>query len=548
MIKYHFSAPNPANQFVKIVLSFQNSYPTKVKLQLPAWRAGRYQIADFAKNIKNLIVLDQSGQTVPFKKEAKNLWIFNIESSVDYQITYEYYAAKMDAGSSWLDEEQWYLNLVNCCFEVLGITHFRKYSLEFAKSNFPKRVCTLPQNEDGFYIAKDFQVLADTTFLAAQKLTHWSYSIGGTKFNLWFHGEIHFDKKTFIQVFKNFSKRMIQDFGDFPEREYHFIFQLLPYTHYHGVEHQKGTVITFGPADSLQKEAAMENLLGVSCHELYHAWNVCRIRPKELLPYDFGREVFTNAGWVLEGITTYLGDLYLLKSGVYSLETYLNHLNRMVKREGVAQGTQSISILDSSLDLWLDGYEQGIPSKKTNIYSHGALIAMALDIHLLECGASLPELMKTAWLRFGKNNRGYTQKSFWRIINSMVPNPEALNEFQERYISGTGNILEFLQTKLPKIGLKAIPNPDQPSITFHLGIHLKEDHISFVHPDSPAYDLVMAQDKVSLIHSGLFFKLDLERVNGRRYQYTIEANPKRSFPELLISGQAETELGLKWGK
>lgn len=135
-------------------------------------------------------------------------------------------------------------------------------------------------------------------------------------------------KNFFLDQFNAFSSKLIHDFGEFPEPEYHFIFQLLPYPHYHGVEHRRGTVITFGPAVNLADPAQMEELLGVSCHELYHAWNVCRIRPKELLPYDFSKEAYTKAGLLLEGVTTYMGDLYLLKSGVYDLPPISNILKK----------------------------------------------------------------------------------------------------------------------------------------------------------------------------------------------------------------------------
>ena len=546
MIKYHFSCPKPTSQFVKISLKIENKYASKIKLRLPAWRAGRYQIADYAKNIRNLEVIDESGVSIEKKKETKNTWSFTADSNVAYHVSYEYYAAKMDAGSSWLDEEQCYLNLVNCCFEVLGLHSEPKYLFEFECSNFPKKISTLSQNRLGEYVAENFQEIADATFLAAKKLIHWSYQAIDTTFHIWIHGEVHFDKKRFIENLKSFSERMIHDFGDFPESEYHFIYQLLPYKHYHGVEHQKGTVITFGPAESLKKSQEMEDLLGVSCHELYHAWNVCRIRPKELLPYNFAKEVYTKAGWILEGITTYLGDIYLLKSGVYSLKTYLKHLNGMVKRESIAQGTQSSSILESSFDLWLDGYEPGIPSKKTNIYSHGALIALSLDILLLEQGSSLPELMRTAWIRFGKPKKGYLQSSFWNILKSLVKDMEELNDFYVKYISGKNNILEFLDKKLHLIGLQSIPNPNQNQVYLFLGIQISKEKVTFVHAQSPAFKNVMIGDQIETTISESKIFLNLNRINGNNYQLEFKKSNSVKFPELLITGEAKTNLGIKW--
>ncbi|WP_373400761.1 hypothetical protein [Algoriphagus halophilus] len=227
-------------------------------------------------------------------------------------------------------------------------------------------------------------MLVDSTLLASNNVQHWTYVSTGSLFHIWIQGTIHFDIKAFLDNFQKFTDTQIKDFGEFPESQYHFIFQLLPYKHYHGVEHQKGTVITLGPAKDLVENLKMEDLLGVSSHELYHAWNVCRIRPKELLPYDFSKETYTQAGWLLEGITTYMGDLYLLKSGVYSLEVFLKQIESTLQREVNNLGWKNQNILESSFDLWLDGYQPGIPDRKVNIYTHGSLICFCLDLLLIE--------------------------------------------------------------------------------------------------------------------------------------------------------------------
>ena len=112
--------------------------------------------------------------------------------------------------------------------------------------------------------------------------------------------------------------------------DYHFIFQILPYKAYHGVEHKNNTVISFGPGYSAFEGENYEELLGVASHELFHAWNVKTIRPSDMFPYDFTKENYTKMGYLTEGFTTYYGDLMLKRSGVFTTEQYLKQLNKIL--------------------------------------------------------------------------------------------------------------------------------------------------------------------------------------------------------------------------
>ncbi len=547
MIRYSLSSETPTSQFLNILLSISDIKTNCLRLQLPAWRAGRYQIADYAKNLVNLKVLNEEGQPIPFTKEAKNIWSVETKDISSLTIKYDYHCAKMDAGSSWIDEEQIYLNFINCCLEPLECEE-KALSIQTNFKDYPDVVCTLPESGPDSYLAEDFQQLADSTFLAAKKLTHSQYKSGSNLFHIWIKGEINFSQEKFLKNFRQFTDKLIADFGEFPEEEYHFIFQLLPFKHYHGVEHRRGTVITYGPASELEKEDSMEDLLGVSCHELYHAWNVCRIRPEEINPYNFGKEAYTKAGWILEGITTYMGDLYLLKSGVYSLETYLKHFSKVLQRESLVQGFQSQSILESSFDLWLDGYEPGVPYRKTSIYTHGALIAFSLDLLLMKEGKSLSGVMEAAWLTFGKPRKGYTLKTFWELLISSVENKEPFNSFYQNFIQGKENIIEFIKGEIQLIGLKVSENPSDDVLRNSLGVILQTEAVSKIHPESPAYKDLMIGDKIKYEELERNLSLEVDRKNGKKYQFLYNKGDRTYFPETSFEFSQETDLFHKWSK
>ena len=546
MIHYKISCPNPAAQFLRIDLNFYCQAGEPVRLQLPAWRAGRYQIANYAQNLRGLTAETQGGQAVSLQKITKDCWSLEVEETTAIHLSYDYWAGKMDAGSAWVDDQQVYVNLVNCCFEIMGRSE-EAFELQLDLPNYPKQILTLKQTGSSTWMAENYQVLADATVLAAKKVEQETYTIGNTRFHAWFHGEIHFDRSRFIDQFRAFSSRMIADFGSFPEEEYQFIFQLLPYPHYHGVEHRRGTVITFGPASSLAEEEALEEFLGISCHELYHAWNVCRIRPKEFLPYDFSKETYTQAGLVLEGVTTYFGDLYLLKSGVYDLPTYLRHLEKIVQREAAHYGWKNASIEESSIDLWLDGYVTGIPDRKVNIYSRGALLSLCLDVILLQEGSSLAQVMKGMWESFGLPFKGYEVQDFEKQVAAKARNPEKITCFFDAYVRGKEDLYPVLEDCFSALGIEIQKTVSENTLLHQIGIQLNgQQVVQQIHPESKAYQHLMVHDQLLNLNSeNARWEVEVLR-QGRNLKLSFDQELGNYYPLLNLQMGTVTDLRTTW--
>jgi predicted metalloprotease with PDZ domain len=550
MILYSISCKNPVSQFIKIQFTTHLTNSDPFILQLPAWRAGRYQLANYAQNIRGFCAFDDQKNSISFEKTSKDTWMVFPNSTGSVQIEYEYWAGKMDAGSSWADDEQIYVNLVNCCFEILGRSQ-EEIQVSLDLPEFPNQVSTLRPFGPLTWKATNFQMLADSTILAAKDLTHWEYTVKEVRFNIWIHGEIFFEQSELINRFQAFSKRMIQDFGEFPEPEYHFIFQLLRYPHYHGVEHRRGTVITFGPAGSLANPEEIEELLGVSCHELYHAWNVCRIRPKELLPYDFSKETYTQAGLILEGVTTYMGDLYLLKSGVYDLKTYLRHFEKVILRESMNFGWKKYTIQESSFDLWLDGYISGIPDRKVNIYSRGALLALCLDILLLKGGSSLAAVMKKLWEKFGKPFIGYEWSDFENMVLDELSDSTEAKSFFSSFVYGHEDLFIYIKSLLTEIGIEMTETFCDDWFLHQVGVNTNsEGLISQIHPESKAYAILMATDRIMNWplnrpenSNTINFRIDRK---GRILDVSLELEDEKFYPIYRLLPGEYTPLRKEW--
>ena len=502
-MEYLIYRNNPLNQFVQIRLHILCKQGEEIFLQLPSWRPGRYEITNYAQKIRSFSVSKDS-ENIPWKKKTKDLWLFTAETLGTYTIDYEFHASQMDAGGSWSDDEQLYLNFINCCFELKG-REDEAITLQLILPDDYKAVTALPCTSKNHFRANNFQHLVDSPLMASNSIKHYGYQIGGSYFHLWFQGEIHFDIYGLIEKFKLFTEKQIQAFGEFPAEDYHFLYQLLPYKHYHGVEHQFSTVITIGPADTLGQKENLDELFGVSSHELYHVWNVCRIRPKELQPYDFSKEAYIDTGVVAEGVTTYMGDIFLLKSGYFRLEEYLSNMEKQIEREFESFGWQNQSISESSWDLWLDGYKTGIPEKKVSIYNRGALISLCLDLMLIDQGSSLHEVMKTMWERFGINEKGYSLSHYKQAIIDHHNDRSEIIEFFDQYIQGRKDIFPLLKKLLASINIRIESAPHPGLLDTNWGIKTAPDGtILKIHPQCPSYKLLMQGDKISEIDKNSF--------------------------------------------
>ena len=290
-MKYIVSYQQAANHFIDIEFIAENSQQQEeLIIQLPAWRPGRYELANFAKNIQKWQVFNEKGKPLCFEKIAKDTWKVSTNKAKQVHIKYNYYASEINAGSSYLDDNQLYINGVNCFLYVPEQINM-PCTLELKVPKDYQVATGLKPKSKHQFEAKDFHELVDSPFIASNSLKHYAFEESKVLFHLWFQGECKPDFEKLETDFKKFCKQQIKDFGSFPVNEYHFLFQILTYKTYHGVEHSNSTVISLGPSYEIMDEKGWYNeLLGVSSHELYHTWNVKQIRPIEMYYYDYTKE------------------------------------------------------------------------------------------------------------------------------------------------------------------------------------------------------------------------------------------------------------------
>ncbi|MCF8276621.1 MAG: PDZ domain-containing protein [Flavobacteriales bacterium] len=453
-IAYKLIYAEPHRHFVDVELTVSELNQEKVQLQLPAWRPGRYELGNFAKNVQRFAAFNASGQELKFRKLTKDLWEVNCSGQTSIRVEYNYFASELNAGSTYVDQKQLYVNPVNCCMYVpewIGLP--ATLQLEIPENwTVASGMTAIGKNH---YQLKDFHELADSPFIASAGLQHNTYQAGETLFHIWFQGEFKTEWERILDDFKKFTSVQVEAMGDFPVKEYHFLFQIRTYKTYHGVEHSNSTVVALGPSYDILKPVLYDEFLGISSHELFHTWNVKALRPIEMLPYDYTKENYTRLGYVAEGVTTYAGDLFLYQSGCFSDFDFFKNIHTLFQRHFHNYGRFNLSVADSGFDTWLDGYQKGIPDRKTSIYNEGALLALMLDISLLRDTNNqkcLMTAMRLLYERFGKTGIGYTEKDYQNAIEEV--GGRSYEDFFKNYYYGTCDLEADLNELLHYVGLE----------------------------------------------------------------------------------------------
>lgn len=489
---------------------------SRQRFQLPVWRPGRYQRFNFAQYIQRLEVTDSYGHPLPNCKVGPSTWEVDGQGGDEVVFNYCYYGDTLDAGRTFWDGHVCLLNPVSCCIYPLNHADDVACELEIKPPESWEIVSLLPavESSDDTYRAQHFHHLADSPFLVAESLYHDHYACEGATFHLWSSGAAPDDPASVRADFHRFSSAYHQMLGRWPFEAYHFLLHAPPTSQRHGLEHQYGTVLILGPAESAFRGLYHE-LLGVASHELFHAWNVKAIKPQAFSPYDYTEPPTSPLGYIYEGATTYYGDLMLLRSGVFNWEAYRQELATLINRHLNNPGRRQRSVADSSRDTELDGYQRGVPHRKSSIYVEGAVLCMILDGAIRRATAhekSLDDVFRSLDARFGVRQEGYTESALWAIIDEVAGT--SMQSWREQYFHQTQDSLPQIHETFDYLGLVLQEQPAESLVQARLGMKLRKGlaspgpEVMDVTETSPWYGAVVRGD-VLLSWNGDSLQIDL---------------------------------------
>ncbi len=453
-VSYHVSVSAPHRKLIDLEATFPTEGAETLKVNLAAWRPGRYELANFSRKILTFGCVNEHGIALQFQKCSKEQWEIDCRQSAFVTIRYRYYADELNGGSTWVDDQQVYINPVNC-FLFRPDRPDARAEITLHIPDDWSIASGMPQLTRKKLTAEGVQQLMDSPFIAAKNIQHHTFQVRDYRFHLWVVATPKLDLQRMADDFAKYTEAQINAFGDFPVSEYHYLLQFPDHPTRHGVEHENATVITLGPVERLFTDEGYRELLGIACHELYHTWNVKSIRPLEMMPYDFTRENYSRLGFVTEGVTTYFGDLYLLRAGVITSEAYLKLLSNDLMRHLHNPGRLNMSVAESSFDTWVDGYTPGIPNRKVSIYTEGCIAALVTDAairHYSQGQHTLDDVMRNMYVKFGKTQTGYTELDYRLLVEEAAG--KALDDVFDQLIYGTADSLPFIEQALNRLGVE----------------------------------------------------------------------------------------------
>lgn len=465
-IHYQITPDNLNSHTFKVSLSFASQAGQTYTLSLPAWLPGSYMIRDFARNIIAPVASDSKANPLSLEQLDKQSW--HVEAS-DHRITvcYQVFAFDTSVRSAYLDSQRGFFNGSSTFLAVEQLKASPCRLIINAPDNIRHwRVATaLTRSEHtekyafGQYQATNYAQLIDGP-VALGDFDAVEFAVAGITHHLVFTSEHFGDRARLCRDLTKICQHHLAIFGEMPFQEYWFITHLAA-NGFGGLEHNNSTILQasrFDLPNPNKPEQLTDNyqtFLSLCSHEYFHAWNVCRIKPEEFVPYDLQQEVYTQQLWAYEGITSYYDDFSLFRSGIIDFDAYLAMLSKTATRVYRGQGELKQSVKQSSFNAWTKFYQQG-PDAVNNIvsyYTKGSLIALWLDLTIREKSQgtnSLDDLMRVLWQDFGRTGRGTRQADYINIANRLCG-----EDIGEQFLSLLNNAERVdLTPLLERVGVK----------------------------------------------------------------------------------------------
>lgn len=469
-VVYDASFENAAHHEARITASFRDLAEGPFVFRMSRASPGRYALHEFAKNVYEVSAVDGGGRAL--KVEQRDPYSWRVEGH-DGAVTVSYtlYADRADGTYSQIDRTHAHLNMPATFVWAEGLED-RAIEISFTVTDRRWTAATQLQPAGGRlrFTAPNLQYLMDSpTELSAFDLRSWKLSDGQTIRLAVHHDGNAEDMDRYAAKAQKIVAEQISVFGEAPAFDhgvYTFIADYLPHVSGDGMEHRNSTIIT---STSGLYEADFAQI-GTLSHEFFHVWNVERMRPAELEPFDFSRANPTPSLWFAEGFTNYYGDIARARSGVTPVDDYLDDLAKTLTFIINAPGREVGSPQSMSLEAaFVDAARAIDPDNRANMfvsyYPYGEVIALALDLTLRTQfeDVSLDDYMRHLWKLHGVTGKPYTHDDLRKGLADVTGDAGFAAAFFASYIED-GDLPDFAPL-LAAAGLKLeADDPEKASL------------------------------------------------------------------------------------
>lgn len=435
-INYTVSLSDIAKQEFHITTDIKNIDQPTLDLALPTWTPGWYTVENYFKNVLRFRITDANGKVLPLRMTRKQTWSLDTRGIKQIRVDYDYSATVLGLNQAKIATDFAFFTGIQLFLEPLG--HSKEPST--VKFNIPagwKLMSALKDTPDPtVFIAADYDTLVDAPALMG-KFDVTQFDVEGKPhyFAAAPAGVFNAEKsKKFTEILGAAIKAQSAIFGGLPYEKYIAFYFFMPaQSNASGALEHLNSYVAFAPAG---ERSTPEGIIGTGSHEFFHGWNVKRIRPAEMWPYDYSRENETPLLWVSEGFTNYYGVVGTYRGGVTSKENFLTRVADAAAGVENTEARKYISPANSSVSTWA-GYDTPT-AFGISYYTQGQNLAALLDLSIrndTDGRSSLDDVMRALYNDHYKKGRGFTTGDMIGIINKLTK--KDYNDFYDRYVFGT---------------------------------------------------------------------------------------------------------------
>ncbi|MGH9331694.1 MAG: M61 family metallopeptidase, partial [Vicinamibacterales bacterium] len=492
-IKYTLRFPAPHTHYVEVEAAIPAARDGQTEVYMAVWTPGSYLVREFSRHVERVAARVTDGRALPVEKVAKNRWRVASGPAASFTLSYRVYGREMTVRTNWIEDRFAMLNGA-ATFITLAERGPRPHEVDLELPAGWKKTATALDRAGSphRYRAPDFDTLVDSPILAGNPAVH-EFVVDGKPHSLVNEGEAGvFDGARAAKDVEKVVREHRRMWGFLPYERYLFLNVLSEAGG--GLEHKSSTLLMASRWATSTRRRYL-GWLGLVSHEYFHAWNVKRLRPVELGPFDYEREVHTTGLWMSEGFTDYYGDLAVHRAGLSTREEYLRELSGLIESLQTTPGRLSQPLETASFDAWIRHYrpDENSPNVAMSYYTKGAVVAWLLDAKVRRTTRgtkSLDDVMRLAYERHACA-KGFTEEDFRKIVSDVAG--AAAADWLKRAVETTDE-LDYREA-LDWFGLRFAPSGiDRPSSGRYLwqGLRLRTDAgrllVSNVYRGTAAYD------------------------------------------------------------
>jgi len=436
-LRYRVALDDPVGHEIGVELEVPALGGETLDLVLPVWTPGSYLVRDFARHVFDLEARDGAGRRLPVERIEKHRWRVRSGGRA-VRVRYRVFAFEESVRTSYFDDAHAFWNGTSVFAYVDGELD-RPCEVEVRP---PRgwRVATALPKRGARWRAESYDELADSPFEVGTHALH-AFRVGGARLELALHGDTNADVRRLVRILRAVARAEGDLFGGFPFSRYLFIVHALPQDG-GGLEH--GASCTLNVAGlGFESEHGYRRFAELAAHELFHAWNVKRIRDRRLGPFDYTKETYTRLLWFHEGFTSFMEGPILLRAGIVEPSAYLADLAERWARYVAKPGRNVTPLSELSFEAWIKQYKpaENFMNRAISYYEKGEWAALVLELVLREATGGrrgVVDVFRRLWRRFGQRDVGLEPADVEEAASAVAG--RSLDAFFRRYVHGVAEL------------------------------------------------------------------------------------------------------------